>query len=286
MKIGIPWGVHGLNEPLSIAFGQSAETYWHGNDNLIPIRGNRRAIMNGGRYDEENMAVSLLYPNAKSPIYERREAARMLAECAMHNFDLILDIHQSPYDHSTYAGVSPGAPDALLAVLSYLGFKELMVGHVGMYAQYPATAAAVELAQRPGVSTADIVDDMRNKIEHLAAYESLEAFSQAYNKPVNLRAWAYGDVILTAEVDLDTALALNCAKKGYMPITDDEKAVLGLSHIEKPVHSLNFGRKCSDMGYVGEYIFPLGWTAQSPGWRENARRFSNKTQRWHVPVKT
>src|SRR5690348_551362 len=123
MRVGAGWGVHGNRKErkaheLGIRREAAAET----DDRLTVICANERAVQGGERCMEETMAFSFKYADHNSPIYERRQAAKVLDWCREGRFDLILDIHSGPYDH-LYSGISPRTSDVAMKAARLLGYN-------------------------------------------------------------------------------------------------------------------------------------------------------------------
>jgi len=79
MRVGAVWGVHGnRKERKGHELGVRLEAVAAADDRLSVICANERAVKEGERCIEENMAVSFKYADRNSPIYERRRAAKVL----------------------------------------------------------------------------------------------------------------------------------------------------------------------------------------------------------------
>lgn len=264
--------------------GQRLERAATRTNRLSTLCANERAVAEGERCIQENMAVSFLSADPESDVYERRRAAKVLEWCKEGRFDLILDVHSGPYDN-IYCGISTRTSRDAIRAGQLLGYDNFVVSKDGLPSVFD-NALVVEVpgcAYEEGYN--DPTKEWSRRITELTSYDDLDHLAEDFmlcNSP-EARVWAYRNaLLLPAGADAEELLASSIADGPFMPIRRREAEMLGLEtdvrNKENSIYAINVGSAFLGSGLLGEYVHYVG--DPDSMWRARAERVMVDEPNW------
>jgi hypothetical protein len=285
MNILVPYGVHG-SEALAIELGRSLET--DPIEGVTPLAANPEAIARGVRFVQENMALSFNDADPESPIYERREAARVLGVVAASDADMILDMHTTRYANADYIGIGAETDANVLYMGEMIGYTDAVVSNFGI-PHHDSRALSFEMFETHDPSARQLtIRRWRTELLGLARCADPATAAREVNLPgQGMTLWSYQNAIFLGDLDPDDALDLDYSDGMFGMIYKEDARQFGLDTkiggLSYTPYALNYGSAFLKYGVLGEFVFRIGQSRQTTDWRPLARIMNGGVSNWAAP---